>query len=1203
MGPPTLGIRGTPAVPAVSASVTVNVTATSTVLVERLPAGVSGNDWEIQIGVTSAVLNGGIQVLTVVGANNTLAVTIQDTDIPTIAEFAAAITNHFEGGFRATATTANPNAQISTALAALLPGGTTGNNTRSEDFTGGVNAVAAIPAQAAVAAASAEVILRTSATGNIRVRRLPVGSAGNDWDIVLITTDSMQNPDGLVFTVANFEGTDRLEVQISTSNIPTLGEFRDAINSEISADFDATLQGDALATDALSTNVAILLPNGVSLGSSRREDFSGGTDAIPAMQDLPAGVDTPAVAASILIVLPDGGILVTRDTVGEDGNLWSLTIEPAVLSLFGASSDGVITQLAASGGGGGTLRVMLATNNVPLVLDVVFDINASVGFNAVLVGGADEDLLSPITPETMLPDGGPFGTLGRIQSLAGGADFIPAPFDAPGTPAIPAMPGLGLEFTPTIDRWTLRVPPSGTLLQIFDFLADFPVPALDGSGDVFLTAEGADTSLVLPPGASVSTLNQGTYFNFNVGDSATVPFAGGINEVPAEASKDDEAQIISVNYGGPDTFMTIIDLLDGVVLDASLVGETPEDTVPETGGFTRVFRGVGGGGGGGGAVTLHKTTAEATKITFEEAFIASIDFTAINVAVDTGIAIPANTKTFHVNYGSSHVDDDDSGIDLIWFPVPIEEWERLDGVDVGDAPTQGNVRFTRSWRDTDVGTAGGVTARQVWLSRGNNGNIFVMTDNVGYDIFPFRVRFEIHEAVTFLADVTSTSAPVDPTAPVAPVAPVVPVVPSGGGLSEIRILAPTSVPDRDNWVEGAAQWTGESLVPIVRELAGVHEAIIHFATIDPANGMEIIETTDVYATMRNSANLNTTVAWLWVAGQLVRVGNLAYRVDGTDTNYYRCIRQHNTAAGDIANGPPNVPAQTGWEVYTPVSVVSPGSFRGVVRDTQDVVAPIASGDWVVTTAAGYAYPERYTINPDQWLRYIIPGVVLFGQIFTDNEEAYGHIRSFNSSEPQYLLIGGFLKIVTWYTAPAVGHESFHPRGSQKSNPRAYFWFKDQAVRNPQGSTFPLTLDVTNDGSVILEFQSEDPDETYDNGDVVYANGTAQTGVAPALFRRLLTPPRGRHDVTLILESSYSTIGDMLAFSLFKDVGLVDSRYLGQARFESIVAVMDITVTARLMIPDVETDGTENYYFRIDGLTALAQMPLRGYVLFEYKGDY
>ena len=160
-------------------------------------------------------------------------------------------------------------------------------------------------------------------------------------------------------------------------------------------------------------------------------------------------------------------------------------------------------------------------------------------------------------------------------------------------------------------------------------------------------------------------------------------------------------------------------------------------------------------GGGGDAGPLTVTTEDITQITFSEDDTI-IDFTAINVFVDTGIAVPADTKTILVNYGSSHTEAN-SGIDLPWFAMPIEEWNRLDGADVGDNPTQGNVRFTRTWRDTNVTAAGGTTARQVWLGKGNNGNLFVMSDNTGYDIRPFRARFEIHTALTVVTDVTGGS--------------------------------------------------------------------------------------------------------------------------------------------------------------------------------------------------------------------------------------------------------------------------------------------------------------------------------------------------------------------------------------------------------------------------------------------------------------
>ena len=131
---------------------------------------------------------------------------------------------------------------------------------------------------------------------------------------------------------------------------------------------------------------------------------------------------------------------------------------------------------------------------------------------------------------------------------------------------------------------------------------------------------------------------------------------------------------------------------------------------------------------GGGGSPLAVTTADIANVTFTEGLTAEIDFPAINIAVDTGIAVPANTKTILVNYGAG-TNDANAGRDLPWYAMPIEEWERLDGVDVGDTPTQGNARFTRTWQDTNITAVGSVTARQVWLGKGNNGNIFVWSDN------------------------------------------------------------------------------------------------------------------------------------------------------------------------------------------------------------------------------------------------------------------------------------------------------------------------------------------------------------------------------------------------------------------------------------------------------------------------------------------
>ena len=155
---------------------------------------------------------------------------------------------------------------------------------------------------------------------------------------------------------------------------------------------------------------------------------------------------------------------------------------------------------------------------------------------------------------------------------------------------------------------------------------------------------------------------------------------------------------------------------------------------------------------GGVSDPLIVTKEDVSNITFSEAE-ATIDFADINSAVDTGIVVPAGAVTISLNYGASS-DAGTAAIDLPWFPIPIEEWNRLVPVDAGDSPTQATARMTRTWRDADITTVGATQARQIWYAKGNNGNIMVMTDNVAWDLHPFRVRFEIHTALSVVTDVT-----------------------------------------------------------------------------------------------------------------------------------------------------------------------------------------------------------------------------------------------------------------------------------------------------------------------------------------------------------------------------------------------------------------------------------------------------------------
>ena len=78
----------------------------------------------------------------------------------------------------------------------------------------------------------------------------------------------------------------------------------------------------------------------------------------------------------------------------------------------------------------------------------------------------------------------------------------------------------------------------------------------------------------------------------------------------------------------------------------------------------------------------------------------------------------------------------------------------MDGSDAGDGPTVANSRGTRIWDNSNVTTVGGSGARQVFLMKGNNGNVLIATENTAQGAWPFRARFEVHETVAVGGDVS-----------------------------------------------------------------------------------------------------------------------------------------------------------------------------------------------------------------------------------------------------------------------------------------------------------------------------------------------------------------------------------------------------------------------------------------------------------------
>ena len=566
--------------------------------------------------------------------------------------------------------------------------------------------------------------------------------------------------------------------------------------------------------------------------------------------------------------------------------------------------------------------------------------------------------------------------------------------------------------------------------------------------------------------------------------------------------------------------------------------------------------------------SIATATESVTKISFSEDS-AVIDITVVNQAVDTGIAVPANTKTILFNYGAA-TDTATAGRDLLWIALPIEEWERLVEVAAGDTPTQENARFTRTWMDPDITSAGGTGARQIWIGRGANGNMFVWSDNVGWDIHPFRARFEIHVQVDVVTGVTPTAkdavtsvtptakdvvtsvtptakdavTSVTPTArdaitsvtPTERDAVTVVTIDGGGGLSEIPILAPASVPTRENWIAGAAQWVGEYLAPIKRLLAGGHTAGGSFAPIGQ-DGYERFATAASYAAMQSPPTEEYTYFWLWAVGQDVIVGDLSVRDVSGVLTYHRCIRAHTTVAGNVTDGPPNV-ASTGWEAYDRVEVGNRANFLGYWRDNADIpgigLAPI--GKWAAFTEAGYLRLEIFQASPSRWVSYIPPGHGLtHGEFFPNNTVALRDVQSFVSNQQQYFSIARQLRILRSWTPPQASHEVFQPVVSDRG-PVSMVAFWGEGQNEEVGGA--ILREITSGSNYRWEFDQGEPNDLIFGPDpgvrAVNASFAANAdllgiGVNKEVLadRRVLQFPPGRYLVDAFMSTRQSTDSSLI----------------------------------------------------------------------------
>ena len=491
-----------------------------------------------------------------------------------------------------------------------------------------------------------------------------------------------------------------------------------------------------------------------------------GTDRVPEVAAIAEVIAVAEVRANVHLFFGAGVnelMNIQRAAAGADGNDWDIRF-----STFAGAVGASGVQLSVVGT---EFQVLISSTAVPSARTVRNAINNEADFTADFVAGSEPAVAVLMTTvlATALPNGTTTGT-DRFEDFTGGVDAVDA---VAGVDAIPSVPPEDPTFsgnlpeTNDVARWELLVNDELTLDELAEFLetAEVGIHTDFVDGDDHGVVEFGAANVAVVGDGSVTLRSSGHSLNgvpgslpAAVGDTALHELDDAVNATPPEVAIDDDTKIVEVSYDASDDASDIRDLFKGKVV-AVLVGDTEDDARLEAPSFSRPFRGAGVGGSFVSAKII-----EIASVTFEEESVDFIDFTEVNVAVDTGIPVPPNTKTIGVNYGAS-TDADLGGIDLPWFPIPIEEWDRLEGLDVGDGPTQANARFTRTWRDTDIATAGGVMARQVWIGKGNNGNVFVFSDNVIYDIHPFRVRFEIHTIVEVVTGVSGTRDQVTSLAP------------------------------------------------------------------------------------------------------------------------------------------------------------------------------------------------------------------------------------------------------------------------------------------------------------------------------------------------------------------------------------------------------------------------------------------------------
>ena len=224
--------------------------------------------------------------------------------------------------------------------------------------------------------------------------------------------------------------------------------------------------------------------------------------------------------------------------------------------------------------------------------------------------------------------------------------------------------------------------------------------------------------------------------------------------------------------------------------------------------------------------------------------------------------------------------------------------------------------------DADITAIGGVMARQVWLARGNNGNIFVFSDNMNWDINPFRARFEIHETISVLSDVAG----------------------GGGGaidVSGIELEEPTEADKGNTYVDA---YKHDFFFPVRKQRAGT-----------PATGTGAALVHLSYAgetTLSAPATDSVGVYFLHLPSDTWRV---TYASAATNSTQWR-IALFSTAVA-VALG----------LIVAPITDVE---YIGQFDDANDAAAHIPSNSYEATT--GYYFHNRSTNRVEFLSAYVAP---------------------------------------------------------------------------------------------------------------------------------------------------------------------------------------------------------------------------------------